>query len=44
MISPIHIISVGLGGAFALGFIKAKDLSPILPVLAVYLKLTITLL
>ncbi len=44
MISPIHIISIGLGFAFALGFInkKAKYISAVLMLLAIALMGTIS--
>jgi formate hydrogenlyase subunit 3/multisubunit Na+/H+ antiporter MnhD subunit len=37
MISPIHIITIGLGGAFALGFVnkKAKSLAAIIMLIAI---------
>ncbi len=37
MISPIHILTIGLGGAFALGFVpkKAKDVAAIIMLLAI---------
>ncbi len=37
MISPIHILTIGLGGAFALGFVpkKAKDVAAIIMLFAI---------
>ena len=39
MISPIHILTIGLGGAFALGFVpkKAKDMAAIIMLFAIAL-------